>query len=384
MVLPSVRSGFFCILLPLVSVLGSPSAGDKPKSASPSLTLAGQRLSQIVERQEEFLKRTSDPARPLSESELTRRAQALVTAYETYLDDNPEDAYALILYGKFLRRMGQDRQAAGLFLEADKVDPRLAVVKQHLANYLVEEGRPADALPFMLKAVELEPKEPAYHHQLGVFLFLFGEDLVDLGVTTAETNANGMHDAFRAASELSPGNFEYKLRYAQSFFDAADPNWDKALTLWRGLRREASNRPEAEREYLAMGEARVLAELRRPDEAKALLRGIRSSALRTTKESLEKQLDALGKPKENVFPKPEANMFHRQTDGVSELLADDNLNRLRAVSERLEQEKLLRELRVDAVRAAYDGNGNVRLRVSGFAETLPGANNSAPGLAPNL
>lgn len=379
----SVRPRLLCILLPLVAAWGRPPADDVSGGAPAPLTLAGQRLTQIVERQREFFERASEPNRPLGEEELTRRAQALVTAYETYLDDNPEDVHGLILYGKFLRRMGQDRQAAGLFLEADKVDPRLAVVKQHLANYLVEEGRPADALPFLLKAVALEPKEPVYHHQLGVFLFLFGEDLIELGLTTEETNANGMHDAFRVASDLSPGNFEYKLRYGQSFFDAADPNWDKALSVWRTLRREARSRPAEEREYLAMGEARVLAELKRADEAKVLLRSIRSPSLRATKESLEKQLNALAKPKGKPPAKPEANLFRREAS-VSELLADDNLNRLRAVSERLEQEKLLRELRVDAVRAAYDENGNVRLRLRGFAETVPGASHSSPDVVPNL
>ena len=47
---------------------------------------------------------------------------------------------------------------------------------------------------------------------------------------------------------------------------------------------------------------------------------------------------------------------------------DDNLKRLRQVSSRLEEEKLLRDLRADAVKAAYDKNGRVRFRLTGFAE----------------
>ena len=50
--------------------------------------------------------------------------------------------------GKFLRRVGQEQHAVGYFFEADSINPKLAVVKQQLANYLIEEGRPIDAFPF--------------------------------------------------------------------------------------------------------------------------------------------------------------------------------------------------------------------------------------------
>ncbi len=370
--IPYFRSILCSILCGFIAV------GDSKKKETykhEAITFAAQRLGQIVEREQLFLKNSSSANKPLSEQELTRRAQQILSAYESYLEDNPRDVNGLILYGKFLRRMGQPRHATGLFLEADKIDPRLAVVKQNIANYLVEEGRLADALPFLLKAVELEPKEPVYHHQLGTFLFLFKEDLLSLGIASVQTNDRSMHEAFRSASKLAPDNFEYKLRYAQSFFDISDPDWDKALGVWQDLRNQARDRPVSEREYLALGEARAMTQLGRGKEAVTILKTITSPSLRATRESLIKEIKesgATGKPlpKKSTEPKKGDNR-NTQLSPLPSKFIDDNLRRLRHVSSRLEEEKLLRDLRADAIRADYDNNGQVRLRLTSFTEVEP-------------
>ena len=331
-------------------------------------TLAAQRLSKILERQQFFLNNASKPNRRLDQDELTRRAQEIVTSFESYLNDNERDVNALILYGKFLRKMDQSRQATGLFLEAEKIDPRLAVIKQHIGNYLVEEGRLADALPYLLKATQLEPKQPIYHHQLGTFLFLFGEDLVTLGIASFETNSKSMHQAFRAASKLAPNNFEYKLRFAQSFFDVPNPNWSEALQTWQKLRAQARERPLQEREYLAIGEAKTLSELRREEEAKVILKTITSPALRKTRENIIKGLDQKQKKKSGVHQNSDAPAKkHSRKANLEELpekFIDNNLRRLRQVSSRLREEKLLSKMQVDVIRASYDKRGEVRISLS--------------------
>ena len=63
-----------------------------------------------------------------------------------YIGENSNDTHALLLYGKFLRKVGQNEHALSYFLRADSINPKLAVVKQQIANYLVEKQRPVDAL----------------------------------------------------------------------------------------------------------------------------------------------------------------------------------------------------------------------------------------------
>ena len=77
-------------------------------------------------------------------------------------------------------RLGQKEDALPLFLRADQANPNIAVVKQELGNYLVENNQPMEAFPFFLMATRLDPNEPFYHHNLGNFVFLFQEHLTKL------------------------------------------------------------------------------------------------------------------------------------------------------------------------------------------------------------
>ena len=138
------------------------------------VSFAQSRLSTIVAK-ERTLFLAANNKRAMNEKELTRKIQDLVADFESYLADNPKDLTALILYGKFLRRVDQPGPATGVFLKADKLDPDIAVIKQQIANYLTEEGRIAEALPYLLRAVELSPDKAIYHDQLGSFLFLFNK-----------------------------------------------------------------------------------------------------------------------------------------------------------------------------------------------------------------
>ncbi len=354
------------------SVYGRNSKGTEEVNG---VSLAQTRLAAIVAKERRLLGAVSDE-RATNEKELTRKTQDLVADYESYLADNPKDLTALILYGKFLRRVDQPGPATGIFLRADKIDPEVAVVKQQIANYLTEKGRIAEALPYLLRAVELSPKTAVYHHQLGSFLFLFREELIRLGITTQSSNDRNMAIAFREAAKLGLDKFEYRLRYAQSFFDVANPDWEAALRVWKELSNE-ENRNSSEMEYLFLCQARVLLELGRREEARTLIDRVRSPVMGATKRRL---LDLLATPPEKptISSPPafdEANPVkdkntQRRRPTSEELFFDEDLRNLREIAERLEEEKLLRDLRVEAVRATYDEKGRVRVSLRGLAEVV--------------
>ena len=113
---------------------------------------------------------------PLSDAkELNRKAQDIVSLYEAFISENPDDTNALILYGKFLNKVGQENHAIGIFLKADEINPKIAVVKQQIANFLVENNKPIDALPFFTATVEINPSIPEYHFHLGNFSSIYSK-----------------------------------------------------------------------------------------------------------------------------------------------------------------------------------------------------------------
>ncbi|MBL63139.1 MAG: hypothetical protein CMI30_06975 [Opitutae bacterium] len=377
------RSAFSSLLLLLLTLgflpcsLAGRVVANKPEGGA---TLSQIRLASIVAKERRLLALASEE-KPMNEKELTRKIQDLVTDYESYLADNPKDVTALLLFGKFLRQVDQPGPATGIFLKADKIDSNLAVVKQQIANYLAEEGRVAEALPYLLRAVELSPKVATYHHQLGTFLFLFQEELIDLGITTKSSNDRNMMIAFRQAATLEPDNFEYRLRYAQSFFDVAKPDWNEALNLWRELASKSKSKV-VEMEYLFLCQARVLMELDRPLEARRIIDRVHSPAMKATKSKLLELLVAPQASPPAVKPTPSkqkpsvkdknAQINLRPNDKAQpsdeELFFDADLMKLAKIVERLEEEKLLRNLRVDAVRASYDDKGRIKMSLQALAE----------------
>ena len=340
---------------------------------SNGVSFAQSRLSAIVAK-ERTLFLAANNKRAMNEKELTRKIQDLVADFESYLADNPKDLTALILYGKFLRRVDQPGPATGVFLKADKLDPDIAVIKQQIANYLTEEGRIAEALPYLLRAVELSPEKAIYHNQLGSFLFLFREELIRLGITTQSTNDRNMMIAFREAAKLESDNFDYRVRYAQSFFDVSNPDWEEALKVWNALSSEG-NRSIEKAEYLLLCQARILVKLGRLKEAKVLIDRVRSPVMGATKRRL---LDLLASPPEKSpdkssdaidenKPKKDKNA-HWGKPVPDDLFFDEDLMNLSEIAERLEEKKLLRDLRVEAIRATYDEKGRVKMSLRGFAE----------------
>ena len=349
-------------LLATAFVSGNAFAEVDPSPAQEGITLSSLVLGRILDKQARFFQ-FPDRSSKRNDPELTRKAQEIVTDYDAYLGANPKDTNALILYGKFLRRVGQEQHAVGYFLEADSINPKLAVVKQQLANYLIEEGRPIDAFPFLIMTIELAPEQSDYHYHLGNFLFLFEDDLAREGIMTKDSVRAFMHKSFKQSAKLSPSNFDYQLRFAQSFFDYPDSSKEFALRAWKELARKFPDRSKAENDYFNLCKARILLELNRQSDAMSLLESVSSKALDSAKKSLIQQFKR--KPE-----KKEQKEINQQKQSRIEInhrffIPDDpHLKRLRLLTGRIKEEKMLSELKADAIKARFDEENKIIIDLS--------------------
>ena len=348
-----------CQALPLTFAFPAPES----KTANEPITLSSQKLGRIIDKQIRFFELSGNEGKR-NNTELTRKAQEIVSDYEVYLDENPKDTNALILYGKFLRKVGQEQHAVEYFLEADSINPKLAVVKQQLANYLIEEGRPVDAFPFLIMTIELAPRQPDYHFHLGNFLFLFEEKLVQEKIISKDRAGSFMHKSFRQAAKLAPTNFDYQLRYAQSFFDYPDSGKQEALEAWSRLDREFTERSNTEKDYFKLCKARVLLELNRKSDAMTLLKSVSSSALDSAKKSLILQLNDKVKSKDKEEEEQGGKQSRLEVDHRFFIPDDPHLQRLKDLTTRIKEEKMLTELKADAIKARFDEDGEIKIDLS--------------------
>jgi len=246
---------------------------------------ASDRLLDIAAKEERIYKRLAEDPEFYSADDLERRVRELITAYRSYLVDNPDDPDALTLYGKLLRRIGDKEQAFEAFLKADSLDPDRAVVKQQIGTHLAEEGKGKAALSFYLQAADLEPETAAYHFGLGQLLLQFRDEFVGDGIFTRDALDRETLRAFRTAAGLEPDNFDLQMRLGEAFYDLASPDWRAALLHWQNLRKRFAD-SQVRAEILDLHRARCLVKLGRTEEARRLAEAVEHPSLQHSKRLL--------------------------------------------------------------------------------------------------
>ena len=163
----------------------------------------------------------------------------------------------------------------------------MAVVKQQIANYLVEKQRPVDALPFFIAAVDIDPSVPEYHFHLGNFLHIFKDKIIDAELLSLDSLEKFSNNCFEKAAQTKPESFDYRLRYAQSFFDCKHMDQKKALRVWESIEVDFSELSKIERDYLNLCKARLLWELNEEKKAKSLIENVSANSLQGAKAELQ-------------------------------------------------------------------------------------------------
>jgi len=328
------------------------------KTYSQITSHADLELSKIITRQEKLFKNGKD----WTEDALIREAQEIVTWYENFLLGNPEHLNGYILFGKFLSRTDQKEAALELFLKADQINPNIAVVKQFIGNFLVEKGKPLEAFPFLLMTTRLSPTEPVYHYDLGNFIFLFQNELE--GIEDHEKLLALMHECFKEAAALEPKNFDYQLRFAQSFFDFNHTMDESAIAAWEVLLNEFGARSSDEIDYIKISKARILLSMERRSESLEILNSIQSKVLENEKINLLKKAKVIkqGSHKKSSWQIRRSERV-RFKDTYS-FPIDPHLEKMKALTLKLSQEKMLDHLKRDVIRARIQENGSLSLELS--------------------
>lgn len=258
-------------------------------SAAPrSESMTERSLRKLVERQRELLDQAAKADDNFEQSDFEMEMQRVCLGYEGLLRGNPEFAAGYAAYGFLLRQIGMDRESSAMLMKANQYDSDIPMVKNQLGNFLAEQGRPLDAVSYYLAAIKLEPDEPLYHYQLGTLLHEARDNFVLSEEWTAENVDAAMHEGFQQAAELAPDRIEFTYRYAESFYDLPNPDWDAALKVWASLEENARSAPE--REAMRLHAANVCLKLGKIAHARLLLVNVTDPALAQQKQKLVAQL----------------------------------------------------------------------------------------------
>ncbi len=262
--------------------------------AAQSESLPERTLRQIVEKQKQLLEDAEKQGDSLDPEALRTQAQSIVHEYDRLTAQNPRFAAGFAAYGYFLQKVGMDRESLAMLLKANQLDPEIPLVKNQIGNHLAESGKPIDAAKYYLAAIKLEPREPLYHFQLGNLLALGRDAFLKSGEWTRDSLDHSMHGAFKQATELAPDRFEYAYRFAESYYELANPDWNAALEAWMTL--EARGETELEKQTMRLHQANVLIKQGKLTEAKLRMDRVTEPALQGQKQRLEPLLRTPDRP----------------------------------------------------------------------------------------
>jgi tetratricopeptide (TPR) repeat protein len=232
-------------------------------------TMAEKNLKDIVGRQKDIFAKAEADKDHLDEAWLRGELQNVISSYDVLIQKNPEFA-------------------AGMLMKANQLDGEIPVVKNEIARLLIEDGKVAEALPWLTAAVDLDPKEPLYHYHLGKLLTEGRDDLIATGQFTRATLDKAMLEAFQKAASLAPDNFGYAYRAAEAYYDLAEPKWDDALAAWGALELRAG--PGLEQQTIRLHAANILIKQGKYDHARALMATVTEQPLQKQKQTLLDEL----------------------------------------------------------------------------------------------
>lgn len=248
-------------------------------------SVADQRLMEILQAEYELIQASNEG---VGQDGLLVRAQDIARSYESFLADNPEHLHGWILCGKFLRSVGNDSQAFAALRKADSLQPDLPVVQQQLGLVLSDQGAYEAALPFLLQAVELEPGEPIYHNDIGVFLVQYGPNLEEDGVLGEGRAAALALESFETAFRLDPQSFERGWRWAEAHADLPHPDWEATALAWEKVIPLAQTIPEREASRLQISRGWI--EAGQPGRAEEWMAPVETEALQASWKQLRERL----------------------------------------------------------------------------------------------
>lgn len=145
----------------------------------------------------------------------------------------PQNAMVKNAQAEFLWSTGNHARAVEGWLAAEKLDPKNAVVLDHLGGSLLAAGNARKAASYYARATDSEPGNAAYHFNYANVAFLFRHELLDEKRPDATAVLHHALEHFSDACRLQPLNPEYARAYAETFYTVPDADWAKALQAWK-------------------------------------------------------------------------------------------------------------------------------------------------------
>jgi tetratricopeptide (TPR) repeat protein len=243
-----------------------------------------------IKENEHFAQSGADVPKEELRRRIAKRVEPVRAAYEDFLKRNPKHANAHLAYASFLEDNHEEDAALEHMLKAKEVNPKNPAAWNNLANYYGHFGDVTNAFSHYEKAIELDPKEPVYYHNFGTTVFLFRKDVMEYyGIKEEQQVFDKALTLYSNSMHLDPTNFLLATDIAMTYYgikptrtEAALKSWGEALKLAEG---------SLQREGVMIHLARFKMNAGRYDEARADLNTVTNADLAELKTRVLRNLE---------------------------------------------------------------------------------------------
>jgi tetratricopeptide (TPR) repeat protein len=188
--------------------------------------------------------------------------------YEDFLQRHPEYVRALLAYGSFLHQSGDGEGALKQWEKASTLAPNNPAVWNNLADYYMD-ANVKKAFEYYSKAIELDPSQSVYYHNLAVCVYMFRTDAEEYWkISEAEVFDKSLA-LYQKAMKLDPENFVLASDYAECFYGIRPLRLEDGLTAWNHCLQIAQSERDRQGVYIHL--ARINLALKRFDETQKAL-----------------------------------------------------------------------------------------------------------------
>jgi tetratricopeptide (TPR) repeat protein len=198
---------------------------------------------------------------------IQQRLDGIKREYEDFVELHPRHVNIRLAFGSFLNDNRDDEGAFTQWEAARQLAPTNPAAWNNLGNYYAHRGPFTNALAYYDKAIELNPSQAVYYHNLAAAVYLFrsaAREYYHLDEAQVFDKAQAL---YRQAIKLDPDNFILYTDFAQSFYGTDPPRWEDGLAAWTEALKLARDEVEREGVYLQM--AHIQLELGQYDQARS-------------------------------------------------------------------------------------------------------------------
>ena len=232
---------------------------------------------------------------------IQQRLDGVKREYEDFIERHPSHVNVRLAFGSFLNDRRDDEGAFAQWEAARRLAPTNPAAWNNLGNYYAHHDQVTNALECYGKAIELNPSQAVYYHNLAAAVYLFRDPARTYYHLDAQQIYDKAQTLYRQAIKLDPDNFVLFTDYAQSFYGTDPPRWKDGLAAWTEALKLARDDVEREGVYLQM--AHIHLELRQCDQARSDLEVVTNANYAALKERLASDLKkALATARTNAPP----------------------------------------------------------------------------------